>query len=260
MMWHSVGPLFLIVHSRATVVPFHAHTSFSVNTAASTSISGLFVQCEDVTNLFAIAPMNVIRSGASHFTVLSGEVSIMRSTYSRRTRFESLESRHMMAYLAGDYNLSGTVDNNDYNVWRAEYGNVFASQANGNGDEVVDAADYVVWRKNVGKALADVPPDAPRLVEATAQVMYGDQLVESAIAIQSRTNITGKRRKIISQGRPERRSKKPQQSASESGGTGVNTEEGQKEIDGNFVVPRGLPIVGVGDTGFEPVTSAVNSA
>jgi hypothetical protein len=50
---------------------------------------------------------------------------------------------------------------------------------------------------------------------------------------------------------------KAQQSVSESGGTGVNAEEGQKEIHGNFVVPRGLPIVGVGDTGLEPVTSAV---
>ncbi len=50
---------------------------------------------------------------------------------------------------------------------------------------------------------------------------------------------------------------KAQQSASELGRNGMNTEEGQKEIHGNFAVPRGLPIVGVGDTGLEPVTSAV---
>ena len=86
----------------------------------------------------------------------------MRSTYSRRIRFEQLEPRHMMAYLAGDYDISGAVDNNDYSVWRAEYGSEIESQADGNDDGTVDAADYVLWRKNLGKTLADVPPDAPR--------------------------------------------------------------------------------------------------
>jgi hypothetical protein len=92
----------------------------------------------------------------------------MPTTYSRRIRFEQLEPRHILAYLPGDYNASGVVDNTDYNVWRAEFGAIFESPADGNGDGTVDAADYVVWRKNVGKTLADVPPDAPTGVEARA--------------------------------------------------------------------------------------------
>ena len=92
----------------------------------------------------------------------------MRNTYSRCVRFEQLEPRHLLAYLAGDYDLTGVVDNNDYNVWRAEFGSEIESQADGNGDGAVDAADYVLWRKNVGKTLADVPPDAPPSVEARA--------------------------------------------------------------------------------------------
>lgn len=88
---------------------------------------------------------------------------------SRRIRFAQLESRHMLAYLAGDYSLSGTVNNDDYDVWRANYGNaVVESPVDGNGDRLIDAADYVIWRKNLGRTLADVAPNAPREVEARA--------------------------------------------------------------------------------------------
>jgi hypothetical protein len=93
----------------------------------------------------------------------------MRSTsYTRRIQFEKLEPRHMLAYLPGDFDQSGVVDNGDYNVWRAEYGTEMESLADGNGDFVVDGADYIIWRKNVGKTLADVAPDAPNRVEARA--------------------------------------------------------------------------------------------
>ena len=74
----------------------------------------------------------------------------------------------MLAVIPGDYNLSGAVDNGDYNVWRAEYGEVMESLADGNGDFAVDAADYTIWRDNLGKTLASVPPDAPRNVDAVA--------------------------------------------------------------------------------------------
>src|SRR5437016_5999704 len=92
----------------------------------------------------------------------------MRHDYSRRIRFEALEPRHMMAYLAGDYNLSGVVDNTDYNLWRAEFRTTIESTADGNGNGVVDAADYTIWRDHLGKTLADVAPDAPRGIDARA--------------------------------------------------------------------------------------------
>jgi hypothetical protein len=90
---------------------------------------------------------------------------------SRRIRFEQLESRHMLAFLAGDYNLSGAVDIGDHNEWRANFGRTDLSTeapVDGNSDGFIDAADYVVWRKNIGKTLADVAPDAPIGVDARA--------------------------------------------------------------------------------------------
>jgi hypothetical protein len=93
----------------------------------------------------------------------------MRSIYSRRIHFEQLESRNMLAVaIPGDYDQSGVVDNDDFTVWRANFGE-FAEladgQPDGNGDGFVDAADYVVWRKNLGRV---APPNAPQEVSAAA--------------------------------------------------------------------------------------------
>ncbi len=70
---------------------------------------------------------------------------------SRRLRLESLENRLLLA-ITGDYDESGTVNNGDYDTWRANFGNMVppGSGADGSDNGVVDAADYVVWRKNVG--------------------------------------------------------------------------------------------------------------
>jgi hypothetical protein len=49
----------------------------------------------------------------------------------------------------GDYDGNGTVGNEDYDLWRANFGTANAA-TDGNGDGVVDSADYVVWRDNAG--------------------------------------------------------------------------------------------------------------
>ncbi|MEX2171116.1 MAG: fibronectin type III domain-containing protein [Pirellulales bacterium] len=121
----------------------------------------------------------------------------MRSSHStnhhaRRIRFEALEPRHMLAFLAGDYNLSSAVDQTDYDVWGANFGQIGESPADGNGDGTVNAADYTVWRDNLGKTLADVSPDAPRAVEAAAigstsiQVTWQASSNASSYAVQRR--------------------------------------------------------------------------
>ena len=46
----------------------------------------------------------------------------MRHNHSRRIRFETLESRYMMAVLPGDYGLSGIVQADDYTIWKSNYG------------------------------------------------------------------------------------------------------------------------------------------
>ncbi|MCI0335242.1 MAG: hypothetical protein L0228_18690 [Planctomycetes bacterium] len=90
----------------------------------------------------------------------------MRSTYTRRIRFEQLEARHMLAVaIPGDYDQSGVVDNNDFNEWRANFGQPGDSPVDGNADGFVDAADYVLWRKNFGKI---APPNAPGEISAAA--------------------------------------------------------------------------------------------
>jgi cytochrome c peroxidase len=52
--------------------------------------------------------------------------------------------------LPGDYDGNGVVEQADYNVWRANFGDTSSLAADGNGNLVVDAADYVIWRNNLG--------------------------------------------------------------------------------------------------------------
>lgn len=53
--------------------------------------------------------------------------------------------------LAGDYDGNGTVEQADYDVWRAAFGNTGAAlAADGNGDGIVNIADYTIWRDNLG--------------------------------------------------------------------------------------------------------------
>ena len=49
----------------------------------------------------------------------------------------------------GDYDGNGMVGNEDYSLWRANFGTA-STVADGNGNGAVDAADYVLWRDNVG--------------------------------------------------------------------------------------------------------------
>lgn len=48
--------------------------------------------------------------------------------------------------IAADFDGDGTVDDQDYTVWRRQFGLFGRHSAEGNRDGVVDAADYTVWR------------------------------------------------------------------------------------------------------------------
>ncbi|HEX2473970.1 MAG TPA: hypothetical protein VHK01_04460, partial [Lacipirellulaceae bacterium] len=55
----------------------------------------------------------------------------------------------------GDFNSDGAVDDADYNVWKAAFGQIGSTlSADGNRDGIVDSADYVIWRRNFGRSIA----------------------------------------------------------------------------------------------------------
>ena len=64
--------------------------------------------------------------------------------------------------MPGDYNFDGSVDADDYQVWRDQFGlpasslsqSIDAGFADGNRDGVVDAADYTIWRNHFSEGLA----------------------------------------------------------------------------------------------------------
>ena len=55
--------------------------------------------------------------------------------------------------LPGDYDINGVVDEDDYLVWRANFGSHSLLASDGNHNGIVDAADYTVWRDNLGASL-----------------------------------------------------------------------------------------------------------
>ena len=69
--------------------------------------------------------------------------------------------------LAGDYDGNGAVEQNDYLVWKAQFGASGPHVADGNGNGVVDAADYTVWRDSVSLSNA-TELDAQSVAEPTA--------------------------------------------------------------------------------------------
>jgi hypothetical protein len=59
----------------------------------------------------------------------------------------------VLVYPAGDFDQSGLVDQDDYNLWKTTMGSADL-RADGNNDGQVNAADYTVWRNNVGAVAA----------------------------------------------------------------------------------------------------------
>ncbi|MEX2171476.1 MAG: pentapeptide repeat-containing protein [Pirellulales bacterium] len=55
--------------------------------------------------------------------------------------------------LPGDYDYSGTVGQEDYNLWLANFGSTTLLAADGNRDGIVNSADFSVWRDHLGASL-----------------------------------------------------------------------------------------------------------
>jgi hypothetical protein len=71
---------------------------------------------------------------------------------------------NQLVYALGDYDISGLVDEPDYDVWAADFGSTASLAADGNGNSIIDAADYTVWRDHLG-TLATLQPTSEVLVQ-----------------------------------------------------------------------------------------------
>jgi hypothetical protein len=71
--------------------------------------------------------------------------------------------------LAGDYDVDGVVDDEDYSVWRVAFGATGMQDADGSRNEVVDAADYTVWRDHLGDG--GIPGAAALAPEPSAAII-----------------------------------------------------------------------------------------
>ncbi len=70
--------------------------------------------------------------------------------------------------VAGDFDGNGTVDVNDYAVWKSSFGSTSQLQADANNNGVVDTADYIIWRANLGASPAATAAMAAFVPEPSA--------------------------------------------------------------------------------------------
>jgi len=88
--------------------------------------------------------------------------------------------------LAGDYDFSGVVDEEDYAVWRMEFSATGSQNSDGSRNEVVDAADYTIWRDHLGDG--DSPNAAALTPEPTTVIITWPAVAWLAIASARRNH------------------------------------------------------------------------
>ncbi len=87
---------------------------------------------------------------------ISGTTTVKARLRTAGGQWSGLVEATFTVVLPGDYDRNGRVDQNDYGVWRASYGNLVepGAGADGNRNGAVDTADYVLWRKNWSTAFS----------------------------------------------------------------------------------------------------------
>jgi hypothetical protein len=87
--------------------------------------------------------------------------------------------------LQGDYNLDNTVNSQDYQVWRSNYGATsgVALAADGDANGTVDAADYVLWRKHTVAGGAGAGSSITLAATSNSSTESSVQLVSAAATV-----------------------------------------------------------------------------
>jgi len=91
---------------------------------------------------------------------------------------ESLEpeffaDRVFAPIAAGDYNVDGTVDLEDYELWKTRFGSTTHLAADGNSNGRIDTGDYNVWRDAFGQSLALAVPEPGSIALVTPLLLVG---------------------------------------------------------------------------------------
>ncbi len=92
--------------------------------------------------------------------------------------------------IAGDYDIDGDVDQDDYTVWVNSFGSQTLLAADGNNDGIVNAADYTVWRDaesafSLAQSQISVVESSITEPEETASVEDNQAAIAAAILLQS---------------------------------------------------------------------------
>ena len=80
--------------------------------------------------------------------------------------------------LAGDFNLDGRVDDGDFGIWEAGYGDYSDGSAtivdgDANADRHVNGGDFLLWQQNYGQSLGPIPRIAVPEPRSTALLLVG---------------------------------------------------------------------------------------
>jgi hypothetical protein len=120
--------------------------------AASGSGTGVLEGVIDLVAEFGAVPEFIYLAvglfGNSDGGALAGQIPAAAVANGNLEAGEYLRIR--LAPIPGDYDGNGTVQPNDYVVWRDNFGATGPNNADGNGDGKVDAADFNLWRDNLG--------------------------------------------------------------------------------------------------------------
>jgi hypothetical protein len=145
------GNLLVLNNGSGSIGEYNATTGATVNAALVTGLNSLG---------FAV-------SGGNLFVVNNGTIGVYNATTGATVNDNLLSppfTRNPWGIavatnpLPGDYDESGTVGQEDYLVWRANFGSTTTLAADGNGDGIINAADYVLWR-NIFQATAAMSGD-----------------------------------------------------------------------------------------------------
>lgn len=127
----------------------------------------LYLMPKDETDLaLAVAKSTTTEDNVEHIFFKDFATGEYKIVVEHKTDFTGLDQQQDFAVawwygtpttpITGDYDGSGTVDADDYTIWKNTFGGsvIPGTDADGSGDGIVNLADYTIWRDNLGATSA----------------------------------------------------------------------------------------------------------